>query len=148
MLLINLHMLSRALNNYCVEYGGIFNGSRIGKYFSENIKYTYLAWVERAKYVRLSLSLSPVSIRTHSLHCRLGLEKLNTTLCLLPTVCKDTRVLSRALAALGLLQLGSCVCVSKDLWFVRSLPPFYVLVRCTKTQNAANIKIFGYLEHT
>ena len=48
-----------------------------------------------------------------------GLEKLNTTVGLLPTVCRDTRDLSRALAALSdlYMQLGSCVCVSvsKDL---------------------------------
>ncbi len=38
------------------------------------------------------------------------LEKLNTTVGLLPTICRDTRVLSRVLAAPGSLQLGSCVC--------------------------------------
>ncbi len=41
---------------------------------------------------------------------------------------RDTRVLSRALAALRSLQLCSHVCVvsvSKDLWYLRSLLPFY-----------------------
>ncbi len=77
--------------------------------------------------------------RTH----RLELEKLNTIVGKLPTVGRDTRVLSRALTALGSLQLGSCVCVrvSKNLWYLRSLPP-------QKTQTAAKIKIPGYLEYT
>ncbi len=48
----------------------------------------------------------------------LGLEKLNTTVGPLLTICRDPRVLSRALAALRLLQLGSHVGVrvSEDLW--------------------------------
>ncbi len=46
-----------------------------------------------------------------------GLRKLNTTVGLLPTVCRDTLVLSRVPAALGSLQLGSrgCVRVSEDI---------------------------------
>ncbi len=78
------------------------------------------------KYVHLSLSLCTVLFRTHSLHCIVD-SGLRNLIGLLPTVCRDTRVLSRALTALGSLQLGSraCVRVSKDLWYLRSLPPFY-----------------------
>ncbi len=65
--------------------------------------------MDEASEVR-ALSLCTVLFRTHSLHCRLGLEKLNTTVGLLPTVCRET-VISRALAALRSLQLGSRVCV-------------------------------------
>ena len=101
------------------------------------------------------LSLSPCTVlfRTHSLHFRLGLAKLNTTVGLLPIVCRDTWVHSRALTALGLLQLGSrvWVCVSKDLLYLRSLPHFIYLIwlciMCVltlKTQTAANIKFPGY----
>ncbi len=99
--------------------------------------------------MHLSLSLCTVLFRTHSFHCRLGLEKLNTTVDLLYlpyVVCRDTQVLSKALAALGSLQLGSCVCVrvSKDLWYLRSLLPFYLFVHIRvltlKMQTAANIK--------
>ncbi len=57
----------------------------------------------------------------------LRLEKFSTIAGLLPTTCRDTRVLSRAFAALGSLKLGSrvSVSVSKDHWYLRSLPPFY-----------------------
>ena len=42
-----------------------------------------------------------------------GLGKINNTIAgLLPIVYRDTRVLSRALAALKSLQLGSHVCIS------------------------------------
>ncbi len=49
---------------------------------------------------------------------------------LLPTICGETQVFSRALIALGALQLGSHVYVrvSKDLWYLRSFPPFYLIV--------------------
>ncbi len=91
-------------------------------------------------YVHLSLSLCTE-------HCRLGLEKLNITLGLLPTVCRDSRVPSRALTALGSLQLGSRVCVhiSKDLWYLRSLPPFYLIVHvCKLPLNFPQVYYFFY----
>ncbi len=76
------------------------------------IEHAYLTWVERGKDMHLSLSLCLEHIASIA---DSGLEKLNTTVGLLPTVCRDTRVLSRALAALGSLQLQFRVCVSKDL---------------------------------
>ncbi len=77
-----------------------------------------------------SFSVCPVLFRTHASIVVSELEKLNTIPGLLPTVCRETQVFSRALAALGLLQLGSHVCVrvSKDLWYLTSLPPFYLIV--------------------
>ena len=41
------------------------------------LKYAYLAWVERAKYVHVFVQF--YLEHNHSLHCRLGLKKLNTT---------------------------------------------------------------------
>ena len=41
------------------------------------LKHAYLAWVERAKYVHVFVHFCLV--HNHSLHCRLGLKKLNTT---------------------------------------------------------------------
>ena len=107
-----------------------------------------LIWhtLEPAKYLHLSMSLCIVLFRTHNLHCKLGLEKLNTSVGLLHTVCRDTQVLSRAFAALGSLQLGSRVCVrvSKDFWYLRSILPFHLIVHMRvltlKTQTAAKIK--------
>ncbi len=73
---------------------------------------------------------------------------------LLPTICRDTRVLSRALVALGSLQLGSRVCVrvSRYLWYLRSLLHFILIVHMRvltlKAQTAANINFPGYPEYT
>ncbi len=66
-------------------------------------------------------SLCTVLFRTHSLHCRLGLEKLNTTV------------------AYYLLYYG---------WALVSVSVPLVSKKPLKTQTAANIKFPGYLEYT
>ncbi len=113
------------------------------------LEHAYLAWVERAKYVHLSLSHLFSLFRRHSPL----VSEFNTIVGLLPTVYRDTRVLSRALAVLGSLQLGSRVCVrvSKDLWYLSLFINFLIVhmrVLTLKTQTAANIKIPGYLEYS
>ena len=114
-----------------------------------------LIWhtLERAKYLHLSpLAFAQFYLEHIASIVNLG-EKLNTSV-LLHTECRDTRVLSRALSALGSLQLDTLVCVhvSKDLWYLRSILPFYLIVYMRvltlETQTTAKIKYPGYLKYT
>ncbi len=61
----------------------------------------YLAWVERASMCTELLAFVQLYIEHMANHCRLN------TMCLLPTVYRDTQVLSRVLTA----TVGSCVCL-------------------------------------